>query len=86
MMAVTPRRIEVEGIDSRKPVPAQLSVPEAVLSACRAASLHIGTPNLTNLGITSTLRGEGRTTIAVAMAVRIRTILKIDLVMAPCSD
>jgi len=68
MMAVTPRRIEVDGIDSRKPVPAQLSVPEAVLSACRAASLHIGTPNLTNLGITSTLRGEGRTTIAVAMA------------------
>ena len=54
--------------DSRRPLPPAFDVPEAVLSACRAASLRLGTPNLTNMGITSTLRGEGRTSVAIAMA------------------
>jgi tyrosine-protein kinase Etk/Wzc len=63
-----PRRLVLQAGDSRRPLPAALAVPDVVLSACRAASLRIGTPNLTNLGVTSTLRGEGRTSVAIAMA------------------
>src|SRR2546423_9819347 len=40
----------------------------AMLEACRAASLQIGGPTLSQLGITSTIRGEGRTSVALAMA------------------
>lgn len=43
-------------------------VPTEMLDACRAASLLIGGPGLRRLGVTSTLRGEGRTSIALAMA------------------
>ena len=39
-----------------------------MLEACRAASLQIGGPTLSQLGITSTMRGEGRTSVALAMA------------------
>jgi tyrosine-protein kinase Etk/Wzc len=63
-----PRRLVLKAGDSRRPLPAALVVADEVLSACRSASLRIGTPNLTNLGITSTLRGEGRTSVAIAMA------------------
>jgi MinD-like ATPase involved in chromosome partitioning or flagellar assembly len=61
-------RIVRQSQDEMRRLPAALAVPESVLSACRAASLRIGTPNVTNLGITSTLRGEGRTSVAIAMA------------------
>ena len=44
------------------PVPAQM------LDACRSASLLIGGPKLRSLGVTSALRGEGRTSVALAMA------------------
>jgi Mrp family chromosome partitioning ATPase len=44
------------------------SVPGEVLEACREASLLIGGPQLRRLGVTSTLREEGRTTVALAMA------------------
>jgi len=64
----TPHRLVVQPEEGPRRLPAALSVPEAVLSACRSASLRLGTPNLTNLGITSTLRGEGRTSVAIAMA------------------
>jgi Mrp family chromosome partitioning ATPase len=59
-------------------------VATAVLEACRAASLQIGGPTLTRLGITSSIRGEGRTSVALAMA-RIqredygRSVLLLDL-------
>jgi Mrp family chromosome partitioning ATPase len=43
-------------------------VPDAMLAACRAASLLIAGPSLSRLGVTSALRGEGRTSIAMAMA------------------
>lgn len=39
-----------------------------MVEACRTASLLIGGPSLSRLGVTSTLRGEGRTSIAMAMA------------------
>lgn len=39
-----------------------------LLNACRAASLRIDAQRLTSLGVTSTIRGEGRTTIAMALA------------------
>jgi Mrp family chromosome partitioning ATPase len=39
-----------------------------MLEACRAASLLIGGPRLRNLGVTSSVREEGRTSIALAMA------------------
>lgn len=67
MKARRPQPFEPGG-DGLTPLPVPLAVPEVVLSACRAASLRIGTPNLHNLGVTSTLRGEGRTSVAVAMA------------------
>jgi MinD-like ATPase involved in chromosome partitioning or flagellar assembly len=38
-----------------------------MLEACRASSLLIGGPKLRGLGVTSALRGEGRTSIALAM-------------------
>lgn len=43
-------------------------IPGPMLEACRAASRLIGGPNLRLLGITSALRGEGRTSVALAMA------------------
>lgn len=46
----------------------QPQVPNLMIEACRAASLLIGGPSLSRLGVTSTLRGEGRTSIAMAMA------------------
>lgn len=48
--------------------PGLVRVPTEMLDACRAASLLIGGPGLRRLGVTSTLRGEGRTSIALAMA------------------
>lgn len=39
-----------------------------ILEACRSASLKIGGPKLRLLGVTSALPGEGRSTIALAMA------------------
>jgi Mrp family chromosome partitioning ATPase len=55
-----------------------------MLEACRAASLQIGGPTLSRLGITSSIRGEGRTSVALAMA-RVqredygRSVLLVDL-------
>ncbi len=55
-----------------------------MLEACRAASLQIGGPSLSRLGITSSMRGEGRTSGAMAMA-RVqredygRSVLLVDL-------
>lgn len=43
-------------------------VPAQMLEACRAASLRIGGPRLKSLGVTSTIRGEGKSTIALALA------------------
>ncbi len=45
-----------------------LWVAPAVLDACRSVSLRIDGPRLNSLGVTSAIRGEGRTTIAVALA------------------
>src|SRR6202022_835573 len=51
--------------DSRPlPVPAMRA---AILDACSLASLQIGGPTLRSLGITSAIRGEGRSTVALAM-------------------
>ena len=43
-----------------------LSTP--LLDACRSASLQVGGPTLKRLGLTSAIRGEGRSTVALAMA------------------
>ena len=43
-------------------------VSPSVLAACRQASLNLGGPDLQTLGLTSTSRAEGRTTVALAMA------------------
>ncbi len=65
----------------------ELKLPDvatAMLEACRAASLQIGGPAVTRLGITSSIRGEGRTGVALAMS-RIqredygRSVLLLDL-------
>jgi polysaccharide biosynthesis transport protein len=45
-----------------------LTVPTDVLDACRAVCVKIGAPRLASLGVTSALRGEGRSLIAAALA------------------
>jgi tyrosine-protein kinase Etk/Wzc len=40
-----------------------------ILESCKSASLNLGGPLLRSVGVTSALRGEGRTTIALAMAI-----------------
>jgi polysaccharide biosynthesis transport protein len=54
-----------------RPAPASRGLADVrpqMLEACRAASLLIGGPNLRTLGVTSALRGEGRTSVVLAMA------------------
>jgi Mrp family chromosome partitioning ATPase len=51
-----------------KPI-ARIALNPAIVEGCRAASLKIGGPGLTRLGITSSIRGEGRTSVAMAMAI-----------------
>lgn len=48
---------------------AGLEVTPAIVEGCRSASLKIGGPTLRRLGITSSIRGEGRTSVAMAMAI-----------------
>jgi Mrp family chromosome partitioning ATPase len=43
--------------------------PRQMLEVCRNASLLLGGPNLRRLGVTSALREEGRSSIALAMAI-----------------
>jgi protein-tyrosine kinase len=43
-------------------------LPPELIEACRYLSLQLGGPGLTSLGVTSTIRGEGRTSIAWALA------------------
>ena len=65
-------------------LPEAPAVAPAMLEACRGASLQMGAPSMSRLGITSTLRGEGRTSVALAMA-RVqredygRKVLLVDL-------
>ena len=53
---------------SRKAVD-EVRIPKQMMEVCRSASLLLGGPNIRRLGITSTLREEGRSSIALAMAV-----------------
>lgn len=69
-MAAVPeaKQAEASGVPTEHRVEVVQRVPEGMLEACRSASLLIAGPSLTRLGVTSTLRGEGRTSIAMAMA------------------
>jgi Mrp family chromosome partitioning ATPase len=61
---------EVSGSDSRSTkVVDDVRIPRQMLEVCRSASLVLGGPNIRRLGITSAMREEGRTSIALAMAV-----------------
>jgi Mrp family chromosome partitioning ATPase len=53
---------------NHRPPPLAASIGSEVLEACSAATLQLGGPTLKSLGITSAIRGEGRTTVAIAMA------------------
>jgi Mrp family chromosome partitioning ATPase len=44
-------------------------LPPELLDGCRSASLQLGGPALVSLGVISTVRGEGRSSVAAAMAV-----------------
>lgn len=60
------------------------TVPDGMLEACRAASLLVAGPSLSRLGVTSSVRGEGRSSIAMAMATiqrndYNRTVALVDL-------
>jgi Mrp family chromosome partitioning ATPase len=48
--------------------PSEPEISPEMLEACRAASLLIGGPQIRRLGVTSSVREEGRTTVAEAMA------------------
>ncbi len=43
-------------------------VPDAILEGCRLAVQQLGADGITSLGVTSSMRGEGRTTISLAIA------------------
>lgn len=43
-------------------------VPDEILEGCRLAVQQLGADNITSVGVTSTVRGEGRTTVALSMA------------------
>ena len=64
-MSLVQRQVVVH---DRRETSAPAGVAPVMLEACRAASLQIGGPTLSQLGITSTMRGEGRTSVALAMA------------------
>jgi Mrp family chromosome partitioning ATPase len=49
--------------------PDRTHFPPDFLDACRVASLKLAGPNLTQLGVTSAIKGEGRSTIALGMAI-----------------
>src|SRR2546423_5193656 len=48
--------------------PGLIRMPAVMLEACRSANLLMGGPKLSRLGITSTLREEGRTSVTLAFA------------------
>jgi Mrp family chromosome partitioning ATPase len=50
-------------------VPDRTHFPPDFLDACRVASLKLAGPNLTQLGVTSAIKGEGRSTISLGMAI-----------------
>jgi succinoglycan biosynthesis transport protein ExoP len=59
------RQQELRIVGARHP---SLIVGAPFLQACSAASLHLGGPSIASLGVTSAVRGEGRSSIAAAMA------------------
>ena len=80
-MSVAPRHAQVR---VHQEAPATAAVAPEMLEACRAASLQMGGPTISRLGVTSTIRGEGRTSVALAMAQVQRedygrTVLLVDL-------
>jgi protein-tyrosine kinase len=46
----------------------QQPIPDEILQACGHAAQKLGGPRISTLGVTSSVAGEGRTSIAVAMA------------------
>ncbi|HEX4215183.1 MAG TPA: CpsD/CapB family tyrosine-protein kinase [Candidatus Dormibacteraeota bacterium] len=63
--------VEVSGEEKRKVTrldPKRLPVHASVVEACSRATATLDGPNLAFLGVTSSVRGEGRTSIATAMA------------------
>jgi Mrp family chromosome partitioning ATPase len=44
------------------------ALPPELIEACRFASLQLGGPRLASLGVTSSVRGEGRSTLVRALA------------------
>jgi Mrp family chromosome partitioning ATPase len=75
----------------RAPVPSwsgspnETFVAEDIMEGCRGAAQQLDLEGLTSLGVTSSLAGEGRTTIALAMALALAeyglstTLLELDL-------
>lgn len=63
-------------------------VAEDIVEGCREAMQHLDIDSVTSLGITSSIRGEGRTTIALATAIVLAeyglnvVLLELDLVHA----
>jgi Mrp family chromosome partitioning ATPase len=58
----------LEATSTRRP-PHAPTIAGPILEACSAAALQLGGPTLKSLGVTSTIRGEGKTIVAMGMAV-----------------
>jgi Mrp family chromosome partitioning ATPase len=56
-------------------------VPAAVVTACRSAVRGLGESVLANVGVTSTRRREGRTTVALGLALVMREEFEDDVVV-----
>ncbi len=66
-MSILPARLPVrERVALANRVAPAIAVP--IFNACREASVNLGGPSLQSLGVTSAVRREGRTSVALAMA------------------
>lgn len=81
MEQISPRRWPAVTVENDR-----LHLPPELLDACRSVNLRLGGPRLTTVGVTSAIRGEGRSTIALALALiqatdyrRRVVLLEIDL-------
>jgi Mrp family chromosome partitioning ATPase len=54
---------------SMRPLSVDPPIARPILDACSGAALQLGGPTLKSLGVTSTIRGEGRSTVAIGMAI-----------------
>lgn len=74
------------------PIETQPLVPDEILEGCRLAVQRLDADQITSVGVTSSIRGEGRTTIALGMALALAeygfdaVLLELDLAQPRLGD